>query len=210
MRWVRATAVVLLASATAEASDWRIDPAHSRVGFTVRHMMIANVHGAFGKVEGNIHEDAQDMRRSTVAVVIGVASVDTLEPKRDAQLRSPDFFDAAKFPTMTFHSTQVSGAGTGKLALSGELSLHGVTRPISLEVTWPAQTARDPVTGARRRAASARCTLNREDYGLLWNRSMESGGVLVSAEVQINIDLELVEADPNGVTAQTGASTPAR
>jgi polyisoprenoid-binding protein YceI len=210
MRLIRAMAGVLLASASAEASDWRIDPAHSQVGFTVRHMMIANVHGAFGKVQGNIHEDAQDIRRSTVAVAIDVPSVDTLEPKRDAHLRSPDFFDAAKFPTMTFHSTQVSSAGAGKLALSGELSLHGVTRPISMEVTWPAQTARDPVTGARRRAGSARCTLNRKDYGLLWNRSMESGGMLVGDEVQVSIDLELVEVDPNGVTAQTGASTPAR
>jgi polyisoprenoid-binding protein YceI len=206
MRVIPSLVGALLVSATAGASDWRIDAAHSRVGFSVRHMMIADVHGAFGKVEGAIHEDLDDIRRSTAAVVIEVPSIDTMEPKRDAHLKSPDFFDVARFPTMTFRSIQVAVARPGKLTLTGELTLHGVTRPVTLDVTWPSQITRDPVTGAYRRAASASAALSRKDYGLLWNRSMESGGVLVGDEVHIRIDLELVEE----ATTQTGANTPAR
>jgi polyisoprenoid-binding protein YceI len=194
-------AALLLMAATAQASDWRIDPAHSTIGFSVRHMMLNDVHGAFTRVEGAIHDDLDDVARSSVEVVIDIASVDTHEPKRDAHLKSPDFFDAAKFPRMTFRSTRVEKVEDA-LAVTGNLDMHGVIRPITLRVLFPRQTVRDPVTGVRRRGATATTTLLRKDYGLLWNRSVESGGVLVGDEVRISIDLELTE--------RTGASTPGR
>ena len=194
-------AMLILTAATARASDWRIDPAHTTLGFSVRHMMLNDVHGAFSGVEGTIHDD-DNVARSSVEVVIDVASVDTREPKRDAQLKSPDFFDAAKFPRMTFKSMRIERVGEDALSVTGNLEMHGVTRPITLRVLFPRQVVRDPVTGVRRRGATATATLMRKDYGLLWNRSVESGGVLIGDEVRINIDLELTE--------RTGANTPGR
>ena len=186
-------ASLLMLPTLAFGSTWTIDPNHSNVGFKVRHLMVSNVKGVFGKVQGVVDIDDQDLTRSRASATIDTTSIDTRLAKRDEHLKSADFLDVAKFPVMTFTSTKVEAAGSGKLKVTGDLTLHGITRSVVLEVEGPSQMAKDPM-GNLRRGASAETKINRKDFGLTWNKAMEAGGVLVGDEVVISIDLEMIKA----------------
>ncbi|HEY6871843.1 MAG TPA: YceI family protein [Geobacteraceae bacterium] len=179
----------------ASASTWNIDPEHSNVGFKIRHLMISNVRGNFEKHAGTVDIDDKDITRSRVAVTIDTSSINTNVQKRDAHLRSPDFFDAARYPTMTFVSKKVARAGTDRLKVTGDLTLHGVTREVVLDVEGPSQESKDP-WGNIRRGASASATVNRKDFGLVWNKALETGGVVVGDEVTITLEIEMIKAQP--------------
>ena len=176
--------------AFASAATYDIDPAHTRVEFAVKHMMVSTVRGDFTKVSGPVTLDDKDLRKSSVHATIEAASITTGVDKRDALLRSPDFFDVAKFPTLTFNSSSVARVADGKYKVAGELTMHGVTKPIVLEVDAPATEVKD-MMGTWKRGATATATLNRKDFGLNWNKALESGGVLVSDTVNVTIELEL-------------------
>jgi polyisoprenoid-binding protein YceI len=178
-------------------SSWNIDPAHSRAGFTVRHLVISNVQGQFQKVTGAIQLDDKDVTKSSVAATIDTTTIDTRVPDRDKHLKSPDFFDVEKFPTITFKSTKVESAGEGKLRVTGDLTMHGVTKPVVLAVEGPTQEIKDP-WGNARRGFSASTTVNRRDFGLTWSKTIEAGPV-VGDEVKIDIEAEIIK--------QAGAKT---
>ena len=165
------------------------DPTHSTVGFTVRHMMIAKVRGRFTGFDATL-EVADDPLQSTLTVEVDVASVDTREEQRDGHLKSPDFFDVEKYPTMTYRSTGLSQIGESTLKIDGELDLHGVTRPLSLEAVYEG-VGTDP-WGGQRLGFSAIGELDREDFGLTWNQPLATGGVLVGKQVRLEIEVELV------------------
>ncbi|OGU07203.1 MAG: protein yceI precursor [Geobacteraceae bacterium GWC2_58_44] len=186
-------AFLLMVPTLALASTWNIDADHSSIGFKVRHLMVSNVKGAFGKVTGVVNVDDKDITKSSATATIDTASIDTGVAKRDAHLKSADFLDVEKFPTMTFASTKVAGNGDDKLKVTGNLTLHGVTRPVVLDVEGLSAEVKDPM-GNLRRGASASTKINRKDYGLTWNKALEAGGVAVGDEVTINIELELIKA----------------
>ena len=180
----------LATSGLAQSARWEIDPAHSNASFTVRHMMVSNVRGEFAKLNGGVDVVGDDPTTAKVAVTIDAASISTHEPKRDAHLRSADFFDVEKFPTMSFVSTGVSKVDGGNFTVKGDLTLHGVTKPVELAAEFLGR-AKDP-WGGERAGFSAKGTINRKDFGLLWNRALEAGGVLVGDEVLITLDVELI------------------
>ena len=184
--------VALLAPLSALASTWVIDPDHTTAQFKVKHLMISNVKGVFEKVSGTLNLDDQDITKSRVDVVIGIASINTNIKKRDDHLRSPDFFDAAKFPTMTFVSTKVEKAGENRLKVTGNLTIKGITRAVVLDVDGLTPEIKDP-WGNGRRGASATTTINRKEFGVLWNKSMDNGGVVVAEEVGIQLEVEFVK-----------------
>ncbi len=177
--------------ALAQTSTWKIDGSHAHTSFTVRHLVITNVRGEFGKTEGTIVLDEGDVTRSRVEATIDVASVNTREAKRDEHLRSPDFFDVAKFPKMTFKSTKVEKAGEGRLKVTGDLTLKGVTRSVVLDVTGPTKEVKDP-WGNTRRGVAATATIDRQDFGVAWSKLVEAGPV-VGDEVKIEIEAELLK-----------------
>jgi polyisoprenoid-binding protein YceI len=172
-------------------STYNIDSSHSGVHFSVRHLVVSKVRGAFQRFTGVVQFDADDVSRSSVEVSIEAASVDTREPKRDAHLRSADFFDAEQFPTLTFKSTRITGNGD-KLKIVGELTMRGVTREVTLDATFEG-AGRDP-WGGERLAWAARTSVTREDFGLKWNQALEAGGVLVGSKVEIELDVQAVKA----------------
>ena len=188
-----AAALLLMLPTLSFASTWNIDASHSSVGFKVRHLMVSNVKGVFGKVQGVVNIDDQDITRSTASVKIDTTSVDTGVAKRDAHLRSGEFLDVAKFPTMTFVSVSVVKSGEGRLKVTGDLTLHGVKRTVVLDVEGPSRVAKDPM-GNLRRGASAETRISRKDYGIIWNKALETGGVLVGDEVSISIEIEMTKA----------------
>jgi polyisoprenoid-binding protein YceI len=171
-------------------STWQIDPSHTEVEFSVRHLMISNVKGRFGAMQGQVTLDPASPQKAGVNVTIDVTSIDTREEKRDAHLRSPDFFDVDHFPVMTFTGATVHGNPEGEFQLSGDLTIRGVTRPITLDVTFEG-AGNDP-WGGTRRGFSARGKLLRSAFGLEWNAALETGGVVVGDEVKIMINAELV------------------
>ncbi len=171
-------------------TTWQIDGAHTSVEFAVKHLMIATVRGRFGKVSGTVTTTGEAPGHASVAVTIDVASIDTRESQRDTHLRSADFFDAEKFPTITFLSQRTVGDVEGSFRLIGDLSIRGTTREVQLEVTSEGRT-NDP-WGNKRAGYSARTTIHRKDFGLTWNQLLEAGGVAVGDEVRITLDLELV------------------
>lgn len=197
MRTLKATSVALalaLAPASAAADSWEIDPSHSRVGFGVKHLMVSTVRGEFGKFQGLLVWDEKNPARSSLQATIDTASIDTREAKRDEHLRSPDFFDVQKHPTMTFVSRKVEKAGQGKLKVTGDLTLRGVTKPMVLEVSGPSKAVKDP-WGKTVMAASATGKINRKDFGLVWNAVMDGGGFVVGDEVTIHIEVELIKKE---------------
>jgi polyisoprenoid-binding protein YceI len=192
---IRAAAVALVLSpalALGQASTWSIDPAHSHASFTVRHLIISNVRGDFAKTTGTVTLDEKDVTKSSVEATIDVTTIDTREPKRDEHLKSPDFFDVAKFPTITFKSTKVEKAGKGALKVTGDLTMHGVTKPVVLNVTGPTAEIKDP-WGMTRRGISATAKLNRNDYGVSYNKVIEGGGAMVGNEITIELEVELTK-----------------
>ena len=181
-----------MSTVTAPArTQWTIDPTHSNVEFSVRHMMIATVKGRFGDVQGRVEFDESDPTTASVDVTIDAASVDTRTPQRDEHLRSADFFDVEKFPTLTFKSRKVSAHGDD-LKVTGDLTLHGHTREVVLDVT-PLGRQSDPWGGVRA-GFEATGKIKRSDFGLTWNQALETGGVVVSDDVKIALDIELVKA----------------
>jgi polyisoprenoid-binding protein YceI len=178
----------------AELPAWGIDLVHSSVGFTVRHLVVSKVRGKFTRWTGVILMDEQDLTRTQVDVTIEPGSVDTGVEQRDNHLRSADFFDVEKYPTMAFTSTRVEKATDGALRLHGNLTMHGVTRPVTLEVEY-AGTQKDP-WGGLRAGFSARTSLERKDFGLMWNQLLEAGGVAVGEKVDIELEIEAVKQVP--------------
>ena len=184
--------LALAAVATpAAAQTWKIDSAHSTATFTVRHMMVSNVHGRFGKVEGTIVYDGKNIGAATAEATIDATTITTDNEKRDAHLKSPDFFDAAGFPTITFKSKRAEVVGKGRFKLIGDLTMRGTTKEVVLDVEGPT----DPVTAnnSQRVGATATTTINRQDFGVSWSRSIDGGGYVVSDEVKITIELELIK-----------------
>jgi polyisoprenoid-binding protein YceI len=170
---------------------WTIDPVHSSAEFSVRHLMITTVRGRFTDVQGAVSMDEADPSKSTVEVTIATASVDTREAQRDAHLRSADFFDAEHNPAITFRSTSVRDASGESFALEGDLTIHGVTRPVTLAVTSEGR-AKDP-WGGDRAGFHATAKIKRSDFGLTWNQVLEAGGLAVSDDVKITLDVQLVK-----------------
>jgi polyisoprenoid-binding protein YceI len=189
---VAALAATLSLPAAAATSTWQIDPNHSAAQFAVRHLAISTVRGAFTKVNGTIQLDDKDISKSSVEVTIDADSVDTRVPNRDKDLRSDHFFDVQKYPTITFKSTKVEQVEAGKLKVTGDLTIHGVTKPVVLDVEGPTGAVKDP-WGNQRAAANATTKINRQDYGVKWNATMDGGGVVVGDDVAITIDVEMVQ-----------------
>jgi polyisoprenoid-binding protein YceI len=169
---------------------WEIDPAHSQVTFKVKHMMFTTVRGSFKVLNGTLHIDEQNPANSEVDAQVETASIDTGEPKRDEHLRTPDFFDAQQYPTITFKSTKVEHAGGNEYNVTGDLTMHGVTKPVTLKAEYGGQ-GKTPF-GTVVAGLSARGRINRKDWGLSWNAPLEAGGWLVGEDVDIEIDLEVV------------------
>jgi len=195
-----ALSAVLLASvltfpAAAATTTWQIDPAHTAAGFAVKHLMISTVRGQFKGVSGTVVWDDQDVSKSTIDVAIDATTVDTSEPMRDKDLKSEKFFDVAKYPTITFKSKKIENVSAGKLKVTGDLTIHGVTKEVVLDVEGPSNTVKDP-WGNTRVAASATTKVNRQDYGVKWNASIDGGGVVVGDDVNITIDLEMTKKAP--------------
>jgi polyisoprenoid-binding protein YceI len=172
-------------------TTWKIDPAHTQVEFAVKHMMITTVKGRFSEVTGEIQFDEGNLANSKVNIDINVASIDTREAQRDTHLRSADFFDVEKFPKITFRSTAILGAHD-EFKLTGDLTIHGVTRRVTLDVTH-AGRGKDP-WGGERIGFSATGKIKRGDFGLTWNAALETGGFLVGDEVKLSLDVEAVKA----------------
>lgn len=177
---------------TAQSSPWKIDTTHSGIHFSVRHLMVSRVRGTFGRWQGALRlgDGDGDLARAGVRVDIDAASIDTREPKRDEHLRSPDFLDVAAHPSITFESREVEVVADDQLRLRGDLSIRGVTRPVTLEVEHGGR-ARDP-WGGERIGFSATATVDRRDFGLTWNMALEAGGVIVGEKVTITIEIEAV------------------
>ena len=177
--------------AVAGTTTWQIDPKHSSAQFAVTHLMISTVRGEFHQLNGTVVVDDADISRSSVNVTIDATTVDTREPDRDKHLMSADFFDVAKYPTMAFKSTKVESAGPGRLKITGDLTIRGVTKQAVLEVSAPKSPIKDP-WGLQRTAVSGSTKINRQDFGVAWNKTLDAGGVVVGDEVSINLDVEMV------------------
>ena len=190
-RMMLALAMTFALPLTAGAETYTLDPAHTEIGFTAKHMMVTNVHGKFDKFDGTVEWDEKNPAKSSMTINIDPASIDTGNAQRDTHLKSPDFFDVAKYPTMSFKSTKVKKAGAG-WNVTGELTMHGVTKPVTLKVEGPTKPEKTPF-GTTVRAAHAAGELNRKDFGLNWNKALEAGGVLVGDTIKLNIDTELVQ-----------------
>jgi len=187
------SAIVLLTSfsALAQTSTWNIDPAHSTAQFTVRHLAISNVTGNFTKVTGSLVLNEKDITQSQVSAGIDVSSVDTRVEARDKDLKSPHFFDVEKYPTIEFKSKRIVSAG-GKLQVIGDLTIHGTTREVTLDVDGPTAELSDP-WGNSRRGISATTTINRKDFNLVYNNLLKTGEAVVGDIVKIQIDAEMVK-----------------
>jgi polyisoprenoid-binding protein YceI len=176
-----------------QTSTWNIDATHSAAEFKVKHMMISSVKGRFAGIKGSLELDEADVTNSRVEASLDAASISTNEPQRDAHLRSADFFDVEKFPTLSFQSTRVARGGEGELAVTGDLTIHGVTRSVVFAVEGPSSPVKDPY-GNIRVGLAATAKINRKDFGLTWNAALETGGILVGEEVTISLDVQFVKA----------------
>jgi len=190
-RMILAAAILCLAApGTLHAAPWEFDPAHTGVHFKVRHLMISSVRGEFEKVSGKIVYDEADVTKSSADITIDAVSVNTRVAKRDEDLRSPNFLDVAKYPTIVFKSKRVEKAGDGTLKMTGDLTIRGVTKEVVLTVDGPTPAIKDP-WGNFRVGGQATTKVNRKDFGLVWNKTLETGGVMVGDEVEITIDVEI-------------------
>jgi polyisoprenoid-binding protein YceI len=174
------------------SGEYTIDPAHSSIGFTVRHAMVTNVRGSFGEYEGKLVLDGTEPARSTAAIDVAIASVDTGIADRDGHLRSGDFFDAEKFPQMTFRSTAAEQLGGDKYRITGDLTIKDVTRPIAIDLEF--QGSATDVYGNERVGFEGGTEILRSDWGLTWNAALEAGGVMVSDKVKLNFDISAIKA----------------
>jgi polyisoprenoid-binding protein YceI len=181
-----------IAPEVSAATTWNIDPVHSHAGFKVRHMMISNVKGEFKDVTGTLKLDSADLTKSGVEVSLDAATINTGDVQRDAHLKSADFFDVDKFPTLTFKSNRVSKKD-GVLTVAGDLTIHGLTRNVAFEVDGPSAPTKDP-WGNTRIGLEATTRINRKDFGLTWNAALETGGILVGDDVNITLDIQLIKS----------------
>ena len=175
----------------ATAQSWNFDKAHSSVNFSVTHMVVSEVDGSFKDFTGDVKSDKPDFSDLSANFTIQVASITTDDEKRDGHLKSPDFFDAAKYPTITFKSTSVKKVSDKKLELEGDLTMHGVTKKVKWDVKYNG-TIKDPY-GNNRAGFKSTTTINRKDYGVSWNKTLDAGGVAVSDEVTITVNTEITK-----------------
>lgn len=173
-------------------SSYEIDPAHSSVHFSVRHMMISNVRGGFSGIKGTVSYDPDNLAGSHVQAEIATATISTLDEKRDEHLKSAEFLDAAQYPAIQFRSTKIEKDGDG-LKVTGDVTIHGVTKPVVLKVEEVAPEIKDP-WGKTRVGASAKTKIKRSDFGLSWNATLEMGGVLIGDELKLDFEIELVKS----------------
>ena len=184
-------AVILAAATQAQTTTWQLDPAHSNAQFSVRHLGISNVQGEFTKLTGTVQLDDQDISKSTVNATIDVNSLDTRVQNRDNDLKSDHFFDVGKFPTITFQSTKIVSTGEGTAKMTGNLTLHGVTKEVTFDVTGPTKVIQ--VMGTRR-GASATTKINRQDFGMVFmSNSLPGGDQMIGDTVTITLDIEMVK-----------------
>jgi len=184
--------IVIGVPCLAAASMWQIDPVHTSAQFAVRHLMVSTVRGALGKVTGTAKLDDSDLTKSSVEASIDVTGIDTREPKRDEHLKSPDFFDVAKYPTITFKSKKITPVSDSKFQVTGDLTMHGVTKEVVLDVEGSPKPFTDPM-GNLKLGGVANTKLNRKDFGVQWNKAMDGGGVVVGDTVDVTIDVELIK-----------------
>ncbi len=195
---MKRTFIVLLAClalaipASAGAATYQLDPVHSSIHFKIRHLTISNVTGMFNKFKGSAAIDGEDLTTLKVEVAIEAASVYTGNEQRDEHLRKPDFLDTAKYPTITFVSKKVMKGGPGKLNITGDLTLHGVTREINVDLEGPSPEIKDPM-GNVRRGASGTAKIDRRDFGITWNMALDTGGLAMGNEVTIYVEVEWVK-----------------
>jgi len=173
-------------------TTWQIDPVHSTAQFKVKHLMISNVKGEFTSIKGTLQLDSSDVTNSSLEVAIDANSINTREPQRDTHLKSADFFDVQTFPNITFKSSSVTKKASGEFAVEGDLTIHGVTRKVTLNVEAPSAPKKDP-WGGTRIGIEATTKINRKDFGLNWNATLEAGGFMVGDEVSITLDVEFVK-----------------
>jgi polyisoprenoid-binding protein YceI len=185
--------VLLLAPGVVWGSTWNIDPEHSSIMFKVSHLGLVDVKGIFRTYEGKVTLDEKDITKSAVTVKIEAASIDTGVAKRDEHLRTDDFFDAAKHPTITFVSKKVAPAGQGKLKVTGDLTMYGKTKEVVLDVTGPTKELKDP-WGNIRRGVSATTTVDRTDFGITYNKILDNGVMVIGNKVTISLEAELIKA----------------
>lgn len=174
-------------------ATYTIDPAHSSAHFVVRHMMITNVRGGFGSVKGTVVHDSDNPGESSIDAVIDTTSINTMDPQRDAHLKSADFLDVEKFPTITFKSKKIEAAEAGEWKVSGDLTIHGVSREVVLNVEAGSPEGKDP-WGNIRMGASGSTKIKRSDFGLTWNAALETGGILVGDDLKIELEVSLIKA----------------
>jgi polyisoprenoid-binding protein YceI len=194
----------LLSPATLLAAGYEIDAVHSTAGFSIKHLTVTTVRGKFDKFSGVVELDDENPANDKLTVDIDASSVDTGNEKRDAHLKSPDFFDAAKYPKITYVSKTVKGIGAGKLEVTGDLTLHGVTRPVVLTVSDISRDVATPKDKQIHRGATATGAINRQDFGIKWNAPLagKAGDVVLSDEVKLQIDVELIKKAPSTVSSQ--------
>ena len=183
-------ALLAVTSTAARADVWTIDPAHTTIAFSVRHMMVSNVRGKFAKFSGSVDGDAAHPTAAKIAATIEAGSIDTANEKRDAHLRSDAFLDVAKFPTIAFASKKIEKVSDTKYKITGDLTLHGVTKEVVLDVSDVTPPIKDPM-GNMRAGAEVKTTINRQDFGVAFNQALDGGGLVVGNDVAITIDVEV-------------------
>lgn len=188
------TALLALAAPALAQSTWEIDPGHSSIQFSVRHLMISNVRGHFGSFKGGAQVDDKNLAGTVIQATIDTASIDTREPKRDAHLKTADFFDVERYPTIAFKSKRIEPAGQQRWKMTGDLTLHGVTREVVLDVEGPTPYVKD-MRGDTRAGVSATTKLKRKDFGITWSKMMDGGGVVVGDDIDVAIEIEGVRRD---------------
>jgi polyisoprenoid-binding protein YceI len=185
--------LIFLLPALASAAEWKVDPNHSSASFAVRHMMVSIVHGTFSGLAGTVDFDPGDLKTAKANLTIDAATVDTRNERRDNDLKSPNFFDVQKFPTITFVSKRVVPQSNGKFQLVGDMTMHGVTKEVTWQVEGPLPAVKD-AKGGLHSGATATTRINRKDFGLMWNRALEGGGVTVADDVDLTVEVELLQS----------------
>ena len=195
--WRALPLAVLILPAAAVASTWDVDPAHTMVEFSVKHMMVGTVHGRLGDVTGTVDVDEKEPTRAAIRASMKAASIDTGNPERDEHLRGPDFLDVEKYPTITFASKLIEQRADDRWKVTGDLTLHGVTREVVLDVGGPTQPVNDPA-GKTRSGAHATTNFDRKDFGIVWSKLFDAGAAVVGDEIVVTIDVEVVRRSGGG------------
>jgi polyisoprenoid-binding protein YceI len=187
--------IVSTITGSAFAAQWNIDPNHSTATFAVKHMMVSTVHGSFSGVKGTVDYDPGNLAASKVTATIDATTIDTRNENRDKDLKSPNFFEVTKYPTISFVSKRIVPGSSGNFQLVGDMTMHGVTKEITFDVEGPASPVKDP-KGNLHTGATATTKVNRKDFGLTWNKTLDGGGLMVGDDVDITVEVELVQMKP--------------